>query len=114
MTAVANRTNHTVCKLQNDQRSVNIAHRTDSRTIHNACQDKYFLHFTSNQKTGHIKVMDSHIKEDTAGDCYIFNWRRVGVIADEVEQLWLPDLSLFYSLSYTTVIGVKASIEANL
>src|SRR6266496_1209128 len=114
MTAVADRTDHTVSKLQHDHRGVNIARRTDGRIVHHACQNKDLLHFAPNQKTGHIKVMDCHIEEDTAGDCYIFNWWRVGIIADEVEQLWLTDLTLFNSLSHTTIIGIKAPIEANL
>src|SRR5207248_9313593 len=54
MTAVANRSDHDVSKLQHYHCGVNIARSSDGRIVYHVCQHKELLHFASQQETGHI------------------------------------------------------------
>src|SRR5215471_7421525 len=114
MTAVADRADHAVAKLQHHNRGVHITHRTNGRIVHHVRQDKELLHFAADQKTGHIEVMDRHVKEDAARYANIINWWRIGIAADDMEQMWAANLSLFHSLPYTSIISIKAPVKADL
>src|SRR2546425_1236461 len=64
MTAITDCTDHAVSKLQRDDRSVHISHRSDGRIVHDACLGKHLLHFIPDQKTSYIEVMDRHIENE--------------------------------------------------
>src|SRR5436305_13153202 len=58
--------------------------------------------------------MNGHVEEEAARDANIFNGRWRGVTTDDMEQIGLADLSLFYGLAHPAIVGIKAPIEADL
>ena len=114
MTAVIDRTDHAVAKLHYADRGVHVACRADSGVNHDTCHNKDLIYFAPDQETGHIEVMDRHIKEDPARDANIVNRRGLGVMADDMEQMRMANLALLHSLAYTTIIGIETPVEADL
>src|SRR6266700_5860701 len=114
MTAVLNRTDHAVSKVQQDDRHVHVTKRADSGINHGASQSEERVYFATDQKAGHIEVVDGHIAEHAARYLEIVNWRRIGVIAHDMEQVQLTDLPLYHSLSHAAIIGIETPVEADL
>src|SRR5207248_352749 len=96
LTAVIDRTNDAVGKLQQDNRGIYIARCANGRVNHNASCSENLFHFTPNQITGHIEVMNRHIKENATGDPDIFNRWWTGVTTDNMKQVGATNLSLLY------------------
>ena len=114
MTAVLDCTDYSISKLHCDNSRIHIAHSADRGINQDASQNKDLFHFTSDQETGHIEVMDRHVQEEATGDSNIFNWRRLGIAADEMKQLWATNLTTFHCLAHTTIISIKSPVEADL
>src|SRR5579859_4912074 len=111
---IADCTDYTIGKAQGDDRRIHIANLSDSGIAQYAGLDEDLLHLAANQETSHIKIVDAHIQEEAAGGAQIDQVGRRGIVADDVEEMWLADLALLHRLAHASIIGIEASIEANL
>ncbi len=58
--------------------------------------------------------MNGHVKKEPAGHTHVFDWRRRGVAADDVQQVRCPYLPFPYRLPYPREVRVKPAVETDL
>src|SRR5579875_409969 len=66
LAAILNRADHAIVEAQQDGGCVYIASLANRCVYHHASQRKNFVHFAVDQKTGHVEIMNSHIKKEAA------------------------------------------------
>src|SRR5437879_2855541 len=107
LTAVADRPDHSISKLEQHYSAIHVARFPYFRVIENASLDKNLFHLATDQETCHIKIMDGHIQEDTARTLDISDRWWLRIATDDVQHARLTDLSLLYCLAHAGIVGIK-------
>ena len=113
LAAVVNNTDCTALEFECNKCRINISGFTDCRVNHNGgvCVNLFYL---AADKTSHIKIMNRHIKEDTARNLNIFNCRRFRVTGCNFNCLKIAEFALVCETLDFGKIMVVSSVKADL
>ena len=113
LTAVVDNADCTALEFKGNKRSINVACLTDCRVYHNGCVCINLFNLAAD-KTSHIKIMNCHIKEDTAGYLYIINTRRLRVTGGNLNCLKITELALVCKALNLGKVVVISSVKTDL
>ena len=114
LTAVVDDADCAVSKLQSDDCGINIiiVSITGIRQDSTGCRN--FCNIAAGQITDHVKVMDHHVGEDAAGNCYIRHGRAGGIAGSNFDNIGSAELAGSNYVTDCLVASVEAADETDL
>ena len=114
LAAVVDDADRAVLELQGDDRGVDIVILGIAGIGQDCACRGNFRDIAAGQVADHIEVVDHHVSEDTAGNCYIGHGRACGIAGADFDDIGLAQLAGSDYVTDCLVASVEAADETDL